>query len=172
MLPAWALWLAFGFMTIGLAGAVLPGIPGVGLIWLTVLVYALAEGFTSIGPIAFGVITLLAIAGVTADIWMTQAGSRLGGASWQAMLAGFALGTVGMLAGLFIGGIGAIPGALIGSLAGILLVEYRRRRDWRQVARAGAGWAAGCVLSAVVELTIGLAMVALFAWQTLGTGLG
>ena len=43
MLPAWALWLAFGFMTIGLAGAVLPGIPGVGLIWLTVLVYALAE---------------------------------------------------------------------------------------------------------------------------------
>jgi uncharacterized protein YqgC (DUF456 family) len=167
VLPMWVFWITLAVMLIGLVGVLLPGVPGVGLIWIVVLVYALAEGFATIDPITFVVMTLLGAAGVTADVWVSQTGGKLGGASWQALLASLGLGAVGFLIGLIFGGIGAVPGGLIGALLGIVLVEYDRRKDWKDALRAGAGWMAGCLLSALVQLLISLAMILLFAWQAL-----
>lgn len=163
----WTFWLALAVMLIGLVGVVLPGVPGVGLIWMAALVYALAEGFATIDPITFVMLTVLAAAGVTADIWVSHAGSKLGGASWQALLAGLGLGAIGFIIGLLSGGIGAVPGGMIGTLLGIAIVEYLRRKDWTQVARAGAGWLVGCLLSGAVQLFVSVTMILLFAWQVL-----
>lgn len=167
VLPMWAFWVALAVMGIGLAGVVLPAIPGVGLIWAAALAYAIAEGFATIDPITMIVLTLLGAIGVTADIWVSQAGGKLGGASWQALLAGLGLGAVGFVIGLLVGGIGALPAGMIGTLAGILLVEYLRRKDWKETVRVGAGWAAGCLLSGVVQLLVSLLMIIIFVWQVL-----
>lgn len=167
ILPLWALWLALGVMLVGLAGVILPVVPGVGLIWIAALVYAIAERFATIDPLTLAVLTVLGALGVTADIWVSQAGGKLGGASWQALLAGLGSGAIGFLIGLLVGGIGALPAGIIGMLLGLLLVEYLRRRDWRETLRVGAGWLAGCLLSGLVQLIIGLAMIVIFAWQVL-----
>jgi uncharacterized protein YqgC (DUF456 family) len=167
ILPLWAFWLALGVMLVGLAGVILPVVPGVGLIWIAALVYAIAERFATIDPLTLAVLTVLGALGVTADIWVSQAGGKLGGASWQALLAGLGSGAIGFLIGLLVGGIGALPAGIIGMLLGLLLVEYLRRRDWRETLRVGAGWLAGCLLSGLVQLIIGLAMIVIFAWQVL-----
>ena len=53
-------------------------------------------------------------------------------------------------------------------LAGILLYEYSKQKDWKEAARAGVGWLAGCLFSGVVQLTLSLAMILIFVWQVMG----
>jgi len=165
--PTWVFWVTVVVMLVGLAGVILPGIPGVGLIWVAALVYAIVERFATVDPATFAVLTLLGVTGVTSDVWVSHAGGRMGGASWQALLAGLGLGIVGFLVGLFVGGIGAVPGGAVGALLGILLVEYVRRKDWKEAVRAGAGWLVGCLFSGVVQLFISLVMIVIFVWQVL-----
>jgi uncharacterized protein YqgC (DUF456 family) len=55
----------------------------------------------------------------------------------------------------------------VGAILGVLLTEIIRHRDWRQALKAGRGWLVGWVLSTVVQLGIGLVMVAIFVWQVL-----
>ena len=164
-LPDWAFWLTLGVMLVGLIGTLVPVLPGVELIWLASLVYAMAGRFTAIDPLTFAVLTVLAAVGILANFWASQLGSRLGGASWRALLAGLVLGALGFIIGLFVGGLGAVPGGLIGSLAGILLVEYRRRRDWKEAVRAGTGWLVGCLFSGFIQMVIGVGMILLFVWR-------
>lgn len=166
-LPEWAFWLTLGVMVVGLIGTVIPLLPGVELIWLAALVYAIAERFATIDPLTFAALTALATIGITANIWASHLGSRLGGASWQALLAGLGLGAMGFIIGLFAGGIGAVPGGLIGALVGVLLVEYHRRKDWKEAACAGIGWLAGCLLSGLIKVAVGTMMILLFVWQGL-----
>jgi uncharacterized protein YqgC (DUF456 family) len=168
VLPVWAFWVALAVMCIGLIGVLVPLVPGTALIWVAALVYALAEEFTLIDPISFAVLTLLGGLGLTADIWVSQAGGKIGGASWQSLLAGLGLGALGFFIGLFFGGIGALPAGMIGMLAGILLYEYSKQKDWKEAARAGVGWLAGCLFSGVVQLTLSLAMILIFVWQVMG----
>jgi len=166
-LPEWAFWLTLGVMLVGLVGTLVPVLPGVELIWLAALVYAMAERFATIDPLTFTVLTVLAAIGVLANFWASQLGSRLGGASGQALLAGLGLGALGFVIGMFVGGIGAVPGGLMGSLVGILLVEYHRRKDWKRAIRAGTGWLAGCLLSGFIQMAAGIAMILIFVWQGL-----
>jgi uncharacterized protein YqgC (DUF456 family) len=58
-----------------------------------------------------------------------------------------------------------LPGAIIGAILGVLLTEIVRVGDWRQALKAGSGWVVGWILSTVVQLGIGLIMVAIFVWQ-------
>jgi uncharacterized protein YqgC (DUF456 family) len=154
-------------MLVGLVGTLIPALPGIELIWLAALVYAVAERFATIDPLTFAALTALAAIGITANIWASHLGSRLGGASWQALLAGLGLGALGFIIGLFVGGVGAVPGGLIGALAGVLLMEYRRRKDWRGAARAGTGWLVGCLLSGFIQMAVGIVMILIFVWQGL-----
>jgi len=163
--PDWAFWLALAVMVIGLAGVILPGLPGLGLIWLAALIYALAERFATVGPLTMAALTVLAGAGIAADYLLGQVIGKAAGASWQALAAGMVGGTIGFVAGLFIAGVGAVAGGLIGTLAGMVIVEYRRRRDLWAATRAGAGWLAGCAVGRGLQFGIALAMILLFVWQ-------
>jgi len=58
-----------------------------------------------------------------------------------------------------------LPGAIIGAILGVLLTEVVRVGDWKQALKAGSGWVVGWILSTVVQLGIGLIMVAIFVWQ-------
>ena len=44
-MPELPFWIALAAMLIGLAGTILPAVPGIGLIWAAALVYAIVERF-------------------------------------------------------------------------------------------------------------------------------
>ena len=166
-IPMWAFWVALAAVAIGLIGVILPVVPGVGFIWIVVLVYAIAERFATIDPITFTVLTVLGAVGVSADLWMSHAGAKIGGASVWSLLAGLTLGAIGAIVGLIFLGAGAVPGAILGAVLGIVLAEWYQRRDWREAVKAGGGWLIGCTLSGGTQFLIGILMIVIFVWQVL-----
>jgi uncharacterized protein YqgC (DUF456 family) len=167
VLPGWVFWLAIVFFICGLLGVVMPAVPGVSLIWVVILVYAIAEGFATIDVLSFAVLTLLGAAGATADLWLGQLGAKVAGASLRSSIWGVVGALAGGLLGLVFGGVGALPGMWVGAVLGVLLSEYRERGSWKAAWQAAVGVAVGSVVSIVVELAIGLAMIAIFVWQVL-----
>jgi uncharacterized protein YqgC (DUF456 family) len=147
-------------MLIGVIGTVLPIIPGTIVILLAALVYALLEGFQTVGWPTLLVLGLLTLVSTTADIWASSVGAKIGGASGWSVLFGLVGGLVGFV--LF-----SLPGAILGAIAGVLLTEIIRVGDWRQALKAGSGWVVGWVLATVFQLGVGLVMVAIFVWQAL-----
>jgi uncharacterized protein YqgC (DUF456 family) len=153
-------WLivALVLMFIGLLGVILPLVPGIVLVYLAALLYAVIEGFAKIGPITLAVLTVLAVVGVTADLWVSSLGAKVGGASVWALLGGLVLGLVGLV--FF-----SLPGAILGSVLGVIMVEMGRVGDWRKVLKSGGGWLIGWLLSTVVQLSLALIIIAIFLWQ-------
>ncbi|MGC9333273.1 MAG: DUF456 domain-containing protein [Anaerolineae bacterium] len=152
--------LVFVLMAVGIMGTVLPVLPGTILILLGALVYAVVEGFQSVGWPTLVVMGLLTALATSADVWASSVGARVGGASGWSVL----LGLAGGLMGLFLF---SLPGAVIGALLGVLLTEMMRVRNWRKALRAGGGWLLGWLLSTVVQLGAGLVMVVIFVWQVM-----
>jgi len=148
---------ALGVMLLGLAGAFVPLVPGVPLVWLGVTGYGLLDGFEHLGVPAWLVLTLLGIVGTTAEMWATQIGAQAGGASGWSALAG---SCVGALAMLFF----SLPLALLAALAGVFGIEWWRRGDLGTATRGSGGWLAGWALSAVAQFAISLFMILFFLW--------
>lgn len=146
---------------IGLAGIVLPALPGLPLVFAGMVLAAWAEHFTRIGIgtlVALGVLTLLSVA---VDFWAAALGAKRVGASRLA-IAGAIIGTV---AGLFFGIVGVFIGPFCGAVAGELM--HGRRLDPAAIGQAtkvGVGTWLGIVFGIALKLTLALAMLALFAW--------
>jgi uncharacterized protein YqgC (DUF456 family) len=154
--------LAAVVMLLGLAGVVLPALPGLALIWLAALGYGLLAGWGASGPWLFGLITLLGLAGLGSELWVTSAGARVAGASGWSVLAGIVLGLIGLF---FFSPIGAVIGLTLGILGG----EYLRLKDWRKALSAAGGTLAGCGVSYGVKLLLGMVMIgAWVAWVLIG----
>jgi len=145
-------------MLVGLIGTVLPVIPGTILIFAGALLYALVDRFQAVGWPTLVVLGLLTAVATTADIWASSVGARIGGASVWSVIIGFLAGLAGFV-------ILNLVGAIIGAVLGVLLTEIVRLGDWRQALKAGSGWLVGWVLSTVVQLGVGLIMLAIFIWQ-------
>jgi len=160
-------WIAVLFLIVGLLGNFIPAIPGVGFMWIVVLVYAILDHFTRVGPFWFSVLTVLGLVGATADYWLGMLGARVGGASVLSTLLSFAGGLLGAVIGLFIGGIGFIPGAWIGSILGVMVSEYIARKDWRAALRATLGLVVGFTVSNLVQFAFGLVILTIFIWRGL-----
>jgi len=154
--------ITFVIMFIGLVGITLPVLPGSLLIFAAALFYAVLDGFQTVGWVTLVVLGLLAAVGTTADLWATSMGAKAGGASGWGILAGMLGGLVGLL--FF-----SLPGSIIGALLGMFLVEVLRVKDWRKALKSGGGWLMGWLLSTILELAIGLVMIAIFVWRVTGT---
>ncbi len=145
-------------MLVGLIGTVLPIIPGTILIFVGALLYALVDGFQAVGWPTLIVLGVLTAVATTADLWVSSIGAKIGGASGWSVI-------IGLLAGLAGFVIFNLVGAIIGAVLGVLLTEIVRLGDLRKALKAGSGWLVGWVLSAVVQLGVGLIMLAIFIWQ-------
>jgi uncharacterized protein YqgC (DUF456 family) len=153
--------LVFIVLIAGLVGTFVPVLPGALLIWLGILFYAaVVVGFSVFSPWVFGLITLIALVAVTAELWLPVLGASSTGASGRDILVGF----LGAIAGTFLIPV-PVLGTIIGYGAGLLLSGYIRVRDWRQTLKATFGGVVGWGLSSAVELVGGIAMIALFFTQ-------
>jgi uncharacterized protein YqgC (DUF456 family) len=167
-LEAIAFGLVVGLIIVGLIGIIVPLIPGTFLIWLSVLVYAIVEGFDTIDWITFTVISIIALVTGTADLWMSLLGARTGGASKRAI----AYGIVGSIAGLIILSpifppLGSIFGGIIGYSIGVLLGQFHKHNDWNIAIKASLGGLAGWGIATVIQLAGALMILIIFVWQVL-----
>ena len=149
------LWtLAVVLVIIGLAGVVLPALPGTILIFAGLLLAAWADGFARVGVATLVVIGVIGAASYGVDFVAAAAGARRLGASKRAM-AGAALGT---LFGLFLG----LPGVIVGPFVGAVLGELTTHRDWRRAGRAGIAAWIGFAIGTALKVAIAFAMIGIF----------
>jgi uncharacterized protein YqgC (DUF456 family) len=178
------LWVTLLVMFLGLLGSVLPGLPGVPLIFAAVLVYAYVTGFEVVGALVLVLLGFFALLAFIADLLFTAYGARRFGASNWGTIGGAIGGLVGALLGTLFFGVGALFGLLVGSIVGVFAGEYLRRRertssagegarprarsvrsgrgDWRRVSRAAGGVLVGYLFSTVAQGILGLLSVIVF----------
>lgn len=169
LVEALAFGVAVAMIAVGVVGTIIPILPGIFLIWLSVLAYAIIEGFKSIDWFTFVVITLIALVAGTADIWLSALGAKTTGASRRAMFLGFIGSIIGMILGTFIPIpiFGNLIGSVLGYAAGLLLGQYHKYKDWNKALKAGLGGVAGWGVATAVQFAGGILILILFVWQVL-----
>jgi uncharacterized protein len=149
------LWvLAILLIAAGLAGLVLPALPGPPLLYAGLFIAASAEDFAYVGAgtlVALGVMAALAW---LADFVAGAFGARRYGSTQRAVV-GAALGA---LVGIAFG----LAGFLLGPFIGAVLGELTSRRGLAAAGRAGWGATVGIVLGTAVKLALGCAMLGWF----------
>ena len=153
--PIAILWgLAVLLVLAGLAGLVLPALPGAPLLFAGLFLAAWAEGFRYVGSGTLVILAILAALTYLVDFAATAVGARRFGASKRAVIGA----VVGGLVGLFFG----LPGILLGPFAGAVIAELTVRAELRQAGRAGLGATLGLVLGGALKLALALAMIGIF----------
>ncbi|HYH44983.1 MAG TPA: DUF456 family protein [Thermoanaerobaculia bacterium] len=149
------LWiLAVVCIVAGVAGTVLPALPGAPLVFVGLLLAAWADGFQKVGWFPLILVGLLTLATLAVDLLATSLGAKRVGASWLA-LAGAAVGTV---VGIFLG----LPGLILGPFVGAFAGEYLARRNWRQAGKVGFGTWLGLVLGTAAKIALVFTMLGIF----------
>ena len=105
--------LAALLILVGLAGTILPALPGLPLVFGGMLLAAWVGDFQQVGIAMLVVLGLLTLLSMAIDFWATALGAKRVGASRMAII-GAMLGTLGGLVfgplGLFVGPfVGAVP---------------------------------------------------------------
>lgn len=149
------LWiLSAALVAAGLAGTVLPALPGTALVLGGLLLGAWIDDFTRVGWGSLGIITALAALAWVLDYVAGLLGARRAGASPQALV-GAALGTV---VGLFMG----LVGVLFMPLVGAALGEYLARRDQRQALQVGVSTWVGIMAGLIAKVVLAFMMIGIF----------
>ncbi|HEY2740017.1 MAG TPA: DUF456 family protein, partial [Thermoanaerobaculia bacterium] len=141
------LWiLAIALVLVGIAGAVLPALPGVPLVFVGLLLAAWIDGFQKVGWVVMTILGLLMLVSFGLDFLATSLGAKKAGASKLAI----AGGALGALVGLFF----AIPGLILGPFVGAFLGELVARRGRNQAVRSGLGTWLGLVVGTAGRLAL------------------
>lgn len=150
-----ALWvLAVALILVGIAGVVLPALPGMLFVFGGILLAAWIDDFTRISGVTVAVLAVLAVVGFAIDYVATVLSAKRAGASRQGLI-GAALGTV---AGVFTGFVGLIFMPLVGAAIG----EFIAHRDALRAGHVGVATWVGLLLGTVAKLAIVFAMVGVF----------
>ena len=149
------LWVLGGvLMLLGLAGTVLPLVPGIPLMLAGMVLAAWAEGFTRIGWATLVLLAVLTALSLVVEAMAAALGAKRVGASGAAV-AGAALGA---LLGFFAGFVGIIIGPFIGAVAGELLA---RPGAGRAVAVGVGAWI-GFLVGTVAKIALAFVMLGVF----------
>ncbi|MCW5634935.1 MAG: DUF456 domain-containing protein [Rubrivivax sp.] len=149
------LWLAsIALIVVGLAGTVLPALPGTAFILGGIVLGAWIDDFTRVGTGTLALLSVLAVVAWVLDYVASLLGAQRAGASRQALI-GAALGTV---AGLLFGLVGVLFLPLVGAAAG----EYLARRSHGQAVKVGVATWLGLLAGMLAKVVIACVMVGIF----------
>ncbi len=142
--------LAVLFALIGLAGCILPGLPGPPLAWLGLLTVQFAiHAYSNTFLIITALITIIV---AVFDFYLPIITARKYGATKQ----GIRGSIIGMVLGIFLTPIGMIAGLVIGAVVGDMMAG----RTAAQSARS----ASGTVLGTLITIGIKLAWTVILCW--------
>lgn len=153
--------LAAVLIVVGIAGTILPALPGIPLVFAGMLLAAWAGDFEEVGGLTLTLLGVLTALSFVVDFAATAMGAKRVGASRLALLGA----VIGTFAGLALGLVGVFIGPFVGALLGEL--AHRRALGTEHVghaARVGAGTWVGIVVGTVLKLGLAFAMLGLFAF--------
>lgn len=154
------LWLAaVALIAVGVAGTVLPALPGAPLVFGGLLLAAWIDRFQEVGYVTIGVLAALTVFTVIVDIAATALGAKREGATRWGVI-GSAIGT---LIGLFFGFPGLVAGPFLGALAG----ELSARRDVLSAGRVAVATWVALIFAVVVKLAVVFMMIGIFVFAYL-----
>ena len=154
-MEATVLWiLCVALILLGLAGTVLPVLPGTVLVWGGIVVGAWIDDFNRVSTVTVLVISAVGMLAWALDYAAGLMGAQKAGASRQALM-GAALGTI---AGLFMG----LVGVLFMPLLGAALGEYLARKDRNRAAKVGLATWIGIMVGLVAKVVLAFVMVGIF----------
>lgn len=149
------LWiLAVILVLVGIAGTLLPALPGIPLVFGGLVLAAWIDGFNRVGWLPLLVMGLFTVASFAIEPYVSGRGARRYGASRQAVIGA----SIGALVGLFFG----LPGLVAGPFLGASVGELLARGDLGRAGRAGLGAWQGFVIGTVLKFVLALVMVTLF----------
>ena len=138
----------------GLAGTVLPLLPGTLLVWIGLVLGAWIDDFTRVNISTVAIISVLAIVAWGLDFVAGLMGAKRAGASKLALI-GAAIGTV---VGIFMGLVGVLFMPLVGAAVG----EYWAQRDQQRAAKVAFATWLGLMLGMVAKVALSFVMVGVF----------
>jgi uncharacterized protein YqgC (DUF456 family) len=139
---------------VGLAGTVLPALPGTLFVLGGIVLGAWIDDFTRVGWGVLALVIALAILAWVLDYVAGLMGAKKAGASRQALI-GAAIGTV---VGLFMGLVGVFFMPLVGAAVG----EYLARRDQQRALKVGVATWLGIMVGLVSKVVIAFMMIGVF----------
>ena len=152
-----ALYLAgLALVALGIAGLVVPALPGALFLVLGVVLIAWAEGFERIGWPTIVIAAVLAALMTIVD-WVASllGAKKMGASAWGLVGAG-----LGLVLGMFFG----LPGILLGPPVGAFALEFAKDPAFKRAARAGTGVALGFLLGTAGKLALAAVLVGVLAW--------
>ena len=151
------LWLLAALLVVGgLAGSVLPALPGVPLVFAGLVVGAWADDFQRVSWLTLTLLGILTVASFAIDLAATALGAKRVGATKLAVI-GAMLGTLG---GALLGIPGLIFGPFVGAVAGEMLSHGRMQ----QATRAGFATWMGLIFGTLAKLALVFTMLGVFAF--------
>jgi uncharacterized protein YqgC (DUF456 family) len=152
-----ALWvIAVLLIVVGVAGTVLPALPGIPLIFGGVLLAAWIDEFQRIGTWTLVVLAVLAAIGVAVDYIAAALSAQRVGASRQGII-GAAIGT---LAGIFTGLWGLVFMPLVGAAIG----EFIAHKDALRAGKVGVATWFGLLIGTAVKIAVAFTMIGVFVF--------
>ena len=149
------LWiLCAALILVGLAGTVLPVLPGTILVWGGIVLGAWIDDFTRVSMTTVVVISVLAVLAWGLDYVAGLMGAKKAGASKQALI-GAAAGTV---LGLFMGFVGVLFMPLVGAAVG----EYLAQKDQTRAVKVGVATWIGIMVGLIAKVVLAFIMVGIF----------
>lgn len=147
--------IAVIFFIAGIAGTILPALPGAPLIWLGMFIYGIFVQFNNLPWLFFAgqglAVILVFLIDYLAGVWGVK---RYGGS--RAAVWGSVLG--GILGVILLGPFGLIIGPFAGATAG----ELCRNGDLRQAVRTGVGTLIGFLGGTALKLAVEALMIVWF----------
>lgn len=138
----------------GVAGTVLPLLPGVPLVFAGLWLGAWIDGYQNVSSWTVAVLGALTVLSLLVDFAATALGAKRVGASPKA-IAGAAAGTV---VGLFFG----LPGLILGPFVGAVAGELAARNDLERATAVGVATWVGLLLGTLAKLALVFAMIGIF----------
>lgn len=149
------LWIVAVLLIIaGVAGAVLPALPGVPLIFVGMLLAAWINGFQLISVFTVVVMGILTVLAIVVDYVAATLSAKRAGASKKGMIGA----VVGTIVGLLTGFWGLVFMPLLGAAIG----EWIAHKDMFRAGKVGAATWFGMLMAITVKLAVAFTMVGVF----------
>ena len=150
-----ALWILSVLMiVVGVAGTVLPALPGVILVLAGIVLGAWIDDFTRVSGLTVGIAAVLAVAAWLIEYLAGVMGAQKAGASKEAIV-GALIGTV---VGIFTGLWGLIFMPLLGAVIGQYLVD----RDLIRARNVGLATWLGMAIGTLAKIALTFLMIGIF----------
>jgi len=144
---------------IGLAGTVIPGLPGLGVVFAGILVFAAATGFTTISVTTVVIFGLITVAAIFADYFASSLGAKIAGGKMKSFIGAI----LGSIAGFAYAPIGILVGAFLGALVG----AYLEGQPTQKALKVALVSVLAVIATNALQLLLGLIMIISFliaAW--------